>query len=172
LTESDGWTSTISMLWAYTSRPEFSIDETVSMSPQKPEVWHSTKVFITDRDHTPNLRLPWLSSEAPSCWFSQCRIDTPGCRCHRGAWSGHKWHPLLRGSRHLHSNTAHHHVNSSKRTPCSAELISTAYQPWNSVFLSQQISHSRLISQKTACRTGPKWNQNPTTEVLNPHHIL
>jgi hypothetical protein len=32
--------------------------------------------------------------------------------------------------------------------PCSAELISTAYQPWNSVFLSQQISHSRLISQK------------------------
>jgi hypothetical protein len=40
-------------------------------------------------------------------------------------------------------------------SPCSAELISTAYQPWNSVFLSQQISHSRLISQKTACRTGP-----------------
>jgi hypothetical protein len=32
--------------------------------------------------------------------------------------------------------------------PCSAELISMAYQPWNSVFLSQQISHSRLISQK------------------------
>jgi hypothetical protein len=30
-----------------------------------------------------------------------------------------------------------------------------AYQPWNSIFLSQQISHSRLISQKTACRTGP-----------------
>jgi hypothetical protein len=40
-------------------------------------------------------------------------------------------------------------------SPCSAELISTAYQPWNSVFLSHQISHSRLISQKTACRTGP-----------------
>jgi hypothetical protein len=39
--------------------------------------------------------------------------------------------------------------------PCSAELISTTYQPWNSVFLSQQISHSRLISQKTVCRTGP-----------------
>jgi hypothetical protein len=39
--------------------------------------------------------------------------------------------------------------------PCSAELISTAYQPWNSVFLSQQISYSRLISQKIACRTGP-----------------
>jgi hypothetical protein len=38
---------------------------------------------------------------------------------------------------------------------CSAELISTAYQPWNSVFFSQQISHSRLISQKTAYRTGP-----------------
>jgi hypothetical protein len=33
-------------------------------------------------------------------------------------------------------------------SPCSAELISTAYQPWNSVFLSQQISHNRLISQK------------------------
>jgi hypothetical protein len=32
--------------------------------------------------------------------------------------------------------------------PCSAELISTAYQPWNGVFLSQQISNSRLISQK------------------------
>jgi hypothetical protein len=29
---------------------------------------------------------------------------------------------------------------------CSAELISTVYQPWNSVFLSQQNSHSRLIS--------------------------
>jgi hypothetical protein len=40
-------------------------------------------------------------------------------------------------------------------SPCSAELVSTAYQPWNSVFLSQQISHSRLISQKTACRTEP-----------------
>jgi hypothetical protein len=39
-------------------------------------------------------------------------------------------------------------------SPCSAELIRTAYQPWNSVFLLQQISHSRLISQKTACRTG------------------
>jgi hypothetical protein len=35
-----------------------------------------------------------------------------------------------------------------QHAPCSAELISTAYQPWNSVFLSQQISHSRLISQK------------------------
>jgi hypothetical protein len=34
--------------------------------------------------------------------------------------------------------------------PCSAELISTAYQPWNSAFLSQQISHSRLISQKNS----------------------
>jgi hypothetical protein len=34
--------------------------------------------------------------------------------------------------------------------PCSAELISTAYQPWNSIFLSQQISHSRLISQKNS----------------------
>jgi hypothetical protein len=34
---------------------------------------------------------------------------------------------------------------------CSAELISTAYQPWNSVFLSQQISHSRFINKKTAC---------------------
>jgi hypothetical protein len=44
---------------------------------------------------------------------------------------------------------------SVKTIPCSAELISTAYQPWNSVFLSQQISHSRLISKKTACRIGP-----------------
>jgi hypothetical protein len=35
-------------------------------------------------------------------------------------------------------------------TLCSAELISTTYQPWNSVFLSQQISHSRLISQKNS----------------------
>jgi hypothetical protein len=35
-------------------------------------------------------------------------------------------------------------------SPCSAELISTAYQPWNSVFLSQQISHSRLISKKNS----------------------
>jgi hypothetical protein len=34
--------------------------------------------------------------------------------------------------------------------PCSAELISTAYQPWNSIFLSQQISHSRLINQKNS----------------------
>jgi hypothetical protein len=43
-----------------------------------------------------------------------------------------------------------------KRSPCSAELISTAYQPWNSIFFSQQISHSRLINKKkTACRTGP-----------------
>jgi hypothetical protein len=38
--------------------------------------------------------------------------------------------------------------------PCSAELISTAYQPWNNIFFSQQISHSWLISQNTACRTG------------------
>jgi hypothetical protein len=35
-------------------------------------------------------------------------------------------------------------------SPCSAELISTAYQPWNDVFLSQQNSHSRLISQKNS----------------------
>jgi hypothetical protein len=38
----------------------------------------------------------------------------------------------------------------SKQSPCSAELISTAYQPWNSVFLSQQNSHSRLISRKNS----------------------
>jgi hypothetical protein len=31
---------------------------------------------------------------------------------------------------------------------CSAALISTAYQPWYSVFLSQQNSHSRLISRR------------------------
>jgi hypothetical protein len=35
-------------------------------------------------------------------------------------------------------------------SPCSAELISTAYQPWNSVFLSQQNSHSRLISRRNS----------------------
>jgi hypothetical protein len=33
--------------------------------------------------------------------------------------------------------------------PCSAELISTAYQPWNDVFFSQQNSHSRLITECT-----------------------
>jgi hypothetical protein len=38
----------------------------------------------------------------------------------------------------------------NSHSPCSAELISTAYQPWNSVFLSQQISHNRLISQKNS----------------------
>jgi hypothetical protein len=38
---------------------------------------------------------------------------------------------------------------------CSAELISTAYQPWNSVFLSQQISHSWLISQKNSLPNRP-----------------
>jgi hypothetical protein len=41
-------------------------------------------------------------------------------------------------------------ICSEKSFPCSAELISIAYQPWNSVFLSQQISHSRLISQKNS----------------------
>jgi hypothetical protein len=57
---------------------------------------------------------------------------------------------------HLESNLILFLIGSgNKWTLCSAELISTAYQPWNSVFLSQQISHSRLISQKTACRTGP-----------------
>jgi hypothetical protein len=44
---------------------------------------------------------------------------------------------------------------SSKAYPCSAELISTAYQPWNSVFLSQQISYSRLISQKNSLPNRP-----------------
>jgi hypothetical protein len=38
----------------------------------------------------------------------------------------------------------------NKFTPCSAELISTAYQPWNSVFLSQKNSHSRLISRRNS----------------------
>jgi hypothetical protein len=38
--------------------------------------------------------------------------------------------------------------------PCSAELISTAYQLWNSVFLSQQISHSRLIKKKQPAEQG------------------
>jgi hypothetical protein len=35
-----------------------------------------------------------------------------------------------------------------KNSPCSAALISTAYQPWYSIFLSQQNSHSRLISRR------------------------
>jgi hypothetical protein len=38
-------------------------------------------------------------------------------------------------------------LGKGKYAPCSAELISTAYQPWNSVFLSHQNSHSRLISR-------------------------
>jgi hypothetical protein len=36
------------------------------------------------------------------------------------------------------------------QAPCSAELISTAYQPWNSVFLSHQNSHNRLISRRNS----------------------
>jgi hypothetical protein len=44
----------------------------------------------------------------------------------------------------------HHEQLLKKNYPCSAELISTAYQPWNNVFLLQQISHSRLISQKSS----------------------
>jgi hypothetical protein len=35
-------------------------------------------------------------------------------------------------------------------SPCSAELISTAYQPWYSIFLSQRNSHSRLISRRNS----------------------
>jgi hypothetical protein len=35
-------------------------------------------------------------------------------------------------------------------SPCSAELISMAYQPWYSIFLSQQNSHSRLISRRNS----------------------
>jgi hypothetical protein len=54
-------------------------------------------------------------------------------------------------------------------TPCSAELISTAYQPWNSIFLSQQISHSRLISQKTACRTAIE--KSNSTQLQTTKHI-
>jgi hypothetical protein len=42
-----------------------------------------------------------------------------------------------------------------EHAPCSAELISTTYQPWNSIFLSQQISHSRLISQKNSLPNRP-----------------
>jgi hypothetical protein len=61
-------------------------------------------VFITDRDHTPNSQLSWLSLEAPGhpvgevcCWFSRRQIDTPGCRYRRGAWSSRsQHHPLLR----------------------------------------------------------------------------
>jgi hypothetical protein len=36
------------------------------------------------------------------------------------------------------------------KLPCSAEFISTVYQPWNSIFLSQQNSHSRLISRRNS----------------------
>jgi hypothetical protein len=56
----------------------------------------------------------------------------------------------------LYSSISQMYLRSMKKlpilflTPCSAELISTAYQPWNSVFLSQQINHSRLISQKNS----------------------
>jgi hypothetical protein len=58
-------------------------------------------------------------------------------------------------------------MNGQTRSTCSAELISTAYQPWNSVFLSQQNSHSRLISKKkTACRTGPMSEKPKTTLFL------
>jgi hypothetical protein len=35
-----------------------------------------------------------------------------------------------------------------KLAPCSLEFIKLAYQPWNNVFPSQQISFSRLISRK------------------------
>ena len=35
-----------------------------------------------------------------------------------------------------------------KFLPCSLELISLTYQPWNNVFLSQQISFSYLISRR------------------------
>jgi hypothetical protein len=42
------------------------------------------------------------------------------------------------------------HLLNRNQSPCSAELIRTAYQPWNSVFLSQQNSHSRLISRKNS----------------------
>jgi hypothetical protein len=34
--------------------------------------------------------------------------------------------------------------------PCSAPFISTVYQPWNSIFLSQQNSHRRLISHRNS----------------------
>jgi hypothetical protein len=40
-----------------------------------------------------------------------------------------------------------------KYSPCSVALISTAYQLWYSVFLSQQNSHSRLISRKNSLPT-------------------
>jgi hypothetical protein len=51
-------------------------------------------------------------------------------------------------------------VATKKCSPCSAELISTAYQPWNSVFLSQQISHSRLISQKKQSAEQDRYRHN------------
>jgi hypothetical protein len=60
-----------------------------------------------------------------------------------------------------------------KQTPCSAELISTAYQPWNSVFLSQQISHSRLISQKNSLPNRAKiYATLALHEKLLPYHPL
>jgi hypothetical protein len=43
-----------------------------------------------------------------------------------------------------------YYIPDRNHAPCSAELISTAYQPWNSIFLSQQINHSRFISQKNS----------------------
>jgi hypothetical protein len=53
---------------------------------------------------------------------------------------------------HLHLTRLKEKVQSSfgKQPPCSAEFISTAYQPWNNVFLSQQNSHSRLISRRNS----------------------
>jgi hypothetical protein len=52
----------------------------------------------------------------------------------------------------------------SKYSPCSAELISTAYQPWNSVFLSQQNSHSRLIIKKQPAEQG-HWQMHGVLNV-------
>jgi hypothetical protein len=41
-------------------------------------------------------------------------------------------------------------MHDETQAPCSAELISTIYQSWNSVFLSQQNNHSWLISRRNS----------------------
>jgi hypothetical protein len=55
-----------------------------------------------------------------------------------GAW---------RGRRELCWAARYGVMAASETSPLLAALISTAYQPWNSVFLSRQNSHSRLISR-------------------------
>jgi hypothetical protein len=51
--------------------------------------------------------------------------------------------------------------------PCSAALISTAYQPWYSVFLSQQNSHSRLISCRNSLPNRVINDDEPSTVAVS-----